>query len=84
MRLAAVGTDLAGGGFEIVARARGEPHLRARIGERPRAGAPDAAPGAGDEGDAAIEAEAIERNRDCPYFAGVVSRFAPSPTFWPP
>ena len=84
MGLAAGAADLSGGGFDLRACARGEPDFRAGLGERDGARAADAAPGAGDEGDAAVEAEAIGKNRGCPYFAGVVSFFAPRPTFCPP
>ena len=58
MRLATRGADLRGGSFDLLARARREPHLGARLRERDGAGAADAAAGAGDESAAVVEAEA--------------------------
>jgi len=59
VRATTVGADLRRGGFQLVARARGKPDFGARVGKRARAGSPDAAAGTRNEGDAAVEAEAV-------------------------
>ncbi len=58
MRPAAGGADLGSTRFDVLARAREEPHFGAGLRERDRAGAADAAAGAGDQRGAAVEAEA--------------------------
>jgi len=63
VRRAAAGADLGGCRFDVLARARGEPDFGAGLRERDGAGAADAAPGAGDEGAAAVEAKAIGGNK---------------------
>ena len=57
-----IGLQLAGGLFEVSLFDVDEGEFRAFAGEAEGDAAADAASGAGDEGDAAVEAEAIEGN----------------------
>ena len=57
MGAAAGGADFGGGLLDLLLRARSEPDLGAGLREGDGAGAADAAAGAGDERDAAIQAE---------------------------
>src|SRR5688572_28335485 len=58
MRPPAGGADLVSSRFDVGARAREEPDFGAGLRKRDRAGAADAAAGAGDERGAAVESEA--------------------------
>ena len=60
-RLAAGGAHVGGDLVELLLRARGQDDVGARVGERAGDRRADAAPGAGDDRDLAVEAKCVER-----------------------